>query len=61
MTNLRRVATAIYDTGDSERVLKVLGLLLQIGLDQSNNVDQEVGLICGQIVRVNVESHQQPT
>ena len=49
MTNLRKLATIIYETGDSERILAALGSLLEVGLNQGNDVSEEFKLLGSQI------------
>ena len=49
MTNIRRLAEAIYDTGDSKRIMCAFRSLLEIGLEQGDYMKKEVQLISGQI------------
>lgn len=57
MTNLRRLATVIYDTGDSDRILRALGSLLEVSLKQSDDVLKESLLLVSQ-VGINAESNE---
>ena len=49
MTNLRRLATMIYDTGDSKRILRTLSGLLEVSLNQGDDVSEELNLLGSQI------------
>lgn len=59
MSDLRRLAAQIYDTGNSERILCALGSLLKVSLNQGNDVREEVNLLGSQVIRRKTESEKQ--
>ena len=50
MTNLRKLATILYDTGDGDRILAALGSLLKVSLDQGDGMSKELEILGSQIM-----------
>ena len=49
MTNLRRVATFLYKTGDGHRLIQALDLLLEVKDNQGEDVFKEISLSAGEV------------
>ena len=58
MTNLRKLATILYDTGDGDRILAALGSLLKVSLDQGDGMAEKLDILGSQTIGHKTETEK---